>query len=186
MNEKNRDHRTRVTQMLIRRAFTDLLHIKPIQTISIRELCDRAGIHRSTFYAHYTDIYALLNAIEDELMRDFQKSLEPLLRGDGEEVTPLKVVTGIFQCLKENADICTVTLGPYGDKEFANRLINLGREFCIHAYASAFPNLSSRDLEYYYSFVSAGCIGLLQRWLSDGMIASAEDIARMVFRFLPS
>ena len=27
----------------------------------------------------------------------------------------------IFQCLKENADICTVTLGDFGDKEFALR-----------------------------------------------------------------
>ena len=50
------DHRTRVTKMLIRRAFTDLLRSKPIQSITIRELCERAGINRGTFYCHYTDI----------------------------------------------------------------------------------------------------------------------------------
>lgn len=44
------DHRTRVTKMLIRRAFTDLLRSKPIQSITIRELCERAGINRGTFY----------------------------------------------------------------------------------------------------------------------------------------
>ena len=43
------DHRTRVTKMLIRRAFTDLLRSKPIQSINIRELCERAGINRGTF-----------------------------------------------------------------------------------------------------------------------------------------
>ena len=35
---------------------------------------------------------------------------------DSGENCPLKITTGIFQCLKENADICAVTLGAYGDK----------------------------------------------------------------------
>ena len=38
-----KDHRVRVTQRLIREAFTDLLKQKPIQSISIKELCERAG-----------------------------------------------------------------------------------------------------------------------------------------------
>ena len=46
-------HRTRVTKMLIRRAFTDLLRVKPVQSISIKELCEKAGVNRGTFYAHY-------------------------------------------------------------------------------------------------------------------------------------
>ena len=46
---KTTDHRTRVTKMLIRKAFTDLLKQKPIQSISIKELCESAGINRGTF-----------------------------------------------------------------------------------------------------------------------------------------
>ena len=42
------DHRTRVTRMLIRRAFMELLKKKPIQSISIKELCETAGINRGT------------------------------------------------------------------------------------------------------------------------------------------
>ena len=34
-------------------------------------------------------------------------------------------------------------------------------------------------MEYYYAFVSSGCIGLLQKWLADGMVVPAEEIARM-------
>ena len=37
------DHRSRVTRMLIRRAFTDLLGQKPIESISVKELCAAAG-----------------------------------------------------------------------------------------------------------------------------------------------
>ena len=63
-----RDHRIRVTKMLIRRALTDLLRQKPIQSISIKELCETAGINRGTFYAHYTDIYDLRKQIEDDML----------------------------------------------------------------------------------------------------------------------
>ena len=46
---KKNDHRTRVTKMLIRKAFTDQLRQKPIQSITVKALCDAAGINRGTF-----------------------------------------------------------------------------------------------------------------------------------------
>ena len=73
------DHRSRVTRMLIRRAFTDLLGQKPIESISVKELCAAAGINRGTFYGHYQDLYDLRRQMEEEMMADFQKAMEPLL-----------------------------------------------------------------------------------------------------------
>ena len=169
-----KDHRTRITKMLIRHTFTDLLRQKPIQSISIKELCDGAGINRGTFYAHYNNIYDLLKKMEEEMLTDFQVALEPLLQAQEGDLTPLKVTTSIFQCLKENADICTVTLGPYGDKKFAAQLIR-----CIESYSSLFSGATHKQLEFFYAFVSAGCIGLLQKWLDEGMASSVEEVAEM-------
>ena len=50
MKNVTNNRRTRVTRLLIRRAFTELLRKKPIQDISVKELCERAGINRGTFY----------------------------------------------------------------------------------------------------------------------------------------
>lgn len=172
------DHRYRVTRMLIRRAFTDLLGQKPIESISVKELCAAAGINRGTFYGHYQDLYDLRRQMEEEMMADFQKAMEPLLAQEG-ELSPLEVTTGIFRCLRDNADVCTVTLGPYGDKEFAARLISVGRERCLSSYARYFAGATRRQLEFYYAFVSAGCIGLLERWLAEGMTVPAEEMAAM-------
>mgnify|MGYP002917598254 FL=1 len=61
---------------MIRKAFMDLLKQKPIQSISIRELCETAGINRGTFYTHYADIYDLMQRIEEEMLADFEKALE--------------------------------------------------------------------------------------------------------------
>ena len=173
------DHRTRVTKLLIRKAFTGLLREKPIQSISVKELCQAAGINRGTFYAHYTDMYDLRDQIEQEMMDNFQMALKLMLEQEPGEVTPVRLTAGIFQCLKDNSDMCTVTLGQYGDKEFAARLITLGRERYVELYRRYFQNATARQLEYYYVFVSAGCIGLLEKWMSEGMAASAEEMAAM-------
>ena len=120
MNTLHKDRRTRLTKSLIRRAFTDLLAEKSLQRITVREVCQRAGVNRSTFYAHYTDLYDLLTRIEEEMLEDFQQALAPLLDPQLEEFpTPLQITTEIYRCLKENADVCTVTLGENGDKDFA-------------------------------------------------------------------
>ena len=63
-----KDYRVRVTKMLIRKEFTELLKKKPIQEITVREICERTGINRSTFYNHYQDVYDLLEQIENEML----------------------------------------------------------------------------------------------------------------------
>ena len=99
-----RDYRVRVTQKLIREAFTGLLKQKPIQSISIKELCELAGINRGTFYAHYRDIYDLREKIEDEMYRDVLDALKPLL-DEGAGATQLEITTGVFQWMRDNRDM---------------------------------------------------------------------------------
>ena len=171
------DHRTRVTKIMIRRAFTGMLQQEPIQSISVKRLCAKAGISRGTFYAHYSDIYDLLGQLEEELMRAVQKGLGQMLEGEPGEVSLLEVTRVLFRSLQENADLCRVILGPHGDKEFAARLLSLGREYFLEAYRQSFPRATPRQLKYYYAFVSNGCMGLLEEWLKDGMGSSADEMA---------
>ena len=179
-----KDHRTRVTKMLIRRAFTDLLRVKPVQSISIKELCEKAGVNRGTFYAHYQSVHDLLMQMEDEMLSEINEVLASLLPEDGGDVSSLRISTELFQCLKDNADLCTVTLGDFGDKSFAVRMLNMGWEKCLDAYSRYFRDVSPREIAYFYAFVSEGCIGLLRRWLREGMTTSAEDIAALAEKLM--
>ena len=179
MRDTGNDQRTRLSHSLIRQAFTELLKQKPIQRITVKELCQKAGVNRSTFYAHYVDIYDLLAKLEEDMANDFQQALTPLFGTGMEEPSLLRVITGIYQCLKDNGDICTVTLGEYGDKAFAVRLLSMGWESCLAAYSNHLWGASPRQLEYFYAFVSNGHIGLLQKWLEEGMTTSVEEMAQM-------
>lgn len=175
MKKIQSDHRVRVTKLMLRKAFTELLSKKPLQSISVKELCELANVNRGTFYTHYQDIYALLEEIEGEMYASFQKALEPLLsHGDG---NPVAICMGIFECLRENYDMCIIMLGDYSDKQFMAKLLNLGREKCLDTYSRHFKNATAKQIEYFYSFVSSGCIGLLRQWLDEGMVRSAQEIA---------
>lgn len=171
------DHRVQVTQMLLRKAFLELLSRKPIQSISVRELCEEAGINRGTFYAHYKDLYDLREKIEGEMLEDFQRALDPMLADPANTITPTEITAEIFRCLRSNSDICAATLGKYGDRDFLAHLIHMGRDFCMKGYTEYFKKTPLRDIELFYSFVSAGCIALLQKWIDEGMVEPSDHIA---------
>lgn len=166
------------TRQRIRKAFLTLLRRMPIHAISVKELCAMAGVSRGTFYAHYEDVYDLLHRIEDEMTAEIAAALVPLMDAINEEA-PVIISTRIFEILKDNSDLCTVTLSEYGDKDFAERLIAMGRDKCIELYRTYFQDVPPEAVDYYYAFVSSGILGLLRRWLEDGTAASPESIAQL-------
>ena len=179
MKNLENDHRVRVTKLLIRKAFTSLLSEKPIESITVKELCALAGINRGTFYTHYQDIYELLGEIEEAMVSEIDAALLSLADNSGSPTTLVAICTQVFQCLKDNSDMCTIMLGNYCDKQFVARLLALGKQAYLKSYSSYFKEASPRSIEYFYSFVSAGCIGLLRRWMEDGMDGTPLEIARM-------
>ena len=52
---------TKRTLRNLRESLTELLMVKPLEQISIQELCDKAMISRGTFYNYFYDKYDLLN-----------------------------------------------------------------------------------------------------------------------------
>ena len=60
------DIRVQKTEAAIKNAFLELRAQKSVEKITVKELCQRAQINKSTFYMHYADIYALSEAMQSE------------------------------------------------------------------------------------------------------------------------
>ena len=60
------DPRITRTRKLIRDALTSLLAEKSFEAMTVQDVAERATINRATFYAHYTDKFALLDALVRE------------------------------------------------------------------------------------------------------------------------
>ena len=69
------DARKRYTQMVLKQSFLKLLKEKPVNRITVKEVCALAQFNRATFYAHYSNCFALMESIENELIDAFEKSL---------------------------------------------------------------------------------------------------------------
>lgn len=74
------DIRIEKTRAAIKEAFLALRSEKPLEKITIKELCRLAQINKSTFYSHYDDIFDLENTIEVEtiqvILRDIAQGQE--------------------------------------------------------------------------------------------------------------
>src|SRR6202041_983629 len=58
-----RDPRIRRTRQLLQGALGTLMQSKSFDEVSVQDITDAATVNRATFYDHYTDKYALLQAM---------------------------------------------------------------------------------------------------------------------------
>lgn len=63
------DIRIEKTDRAIEKAFLELRAKTPLEKIKIKDLCALACVNKSTFYAHYEDIYALSDQLEKSSLR---------------------------------------------------------------------------------------------------------------------
>ena len=64
------DLRIEKTRNSIVNTFLELRSKKDLEKITVKELCEKAQINKSTFYSHYHDIYDLSEHLEDEVVRE--------------------------------------------------------------------------------------------------------------------
>lgn len=170
------DTRVRYTKMIIRQVFLRLLDEKPINRITIKEICDCAEINRGTFYRHYEDVYDLLSKIEEEIIVDFQRRLTEISKED--------IQTGVEKMLyglKENY----VTYRALFQRDIGNHLALQLSKIC---YQYIVPHLEMIDgsrmngsqQKICYSYLTAGTSGVIEYWIYNGMKEEPEEVAYMI------
>ncbi len=80
------DRRSQRTRRLVRGALTERLFEKRYAAITVQDLLDRAGIGRSTFYAHYFDKEDALAALAEQVLESVHSPIAP--RGAGQTIVP--------------------------------------------------------------------------------------------------
>lgn len=141
-----------------------LLHEKPINDISISELCDNAGVGRTSFYRNFESKEDILKVYIDQLFRDWMEeydrngdnSLNELIK---EMFTHFEKHRDFYQLLNERNLIYLlkdVVIGICGPKPEHEKM---------EAYAKA--------------FVAYSLYGWMEVWFQRGMQESAEEMANL-------
>lgn len=75
MKQQKADRRSQRTYRLLSSAFAELLAEKPYEEILVQDILDRAGIGRTTFYAHYFDKEDLLSSMTEQILSTFTQQI---------------------------------------------------------------------------------------------------------------
>ena len=159
--EVKMDIRVRYTKKAIAGAFLERLEEKPVNRITVREVCDGAGINRSTFYKYYHDCFDLMEQLLDQAKNG----------GLTEILTPT------MQTLKEHQKLIRLHLRSDEGSRFVRKLVghSLARlELELSGFARSELSLEERDRV--KAFLVGGCIGVIEYWMYGGMRQDSQEV----------
>ena len=172
------NQRVRLSKQMLRQSLIELLNEKSIHKISVREICDKAEVNRSTFYKYFGSQYDLFNDMENEILRHVNEHLNirPAVMAD-----ELAQVTKLIAFIGENAALCRVLINHNVDPNFPDALINLS--FLRQWIASRFRDeYTKTEMEYIYAMIVNGGYSIIRMWINKDDREPPEVIAAVLLR----
>ena len=168
------------TKQKLRDSFFELYAVKRIDKIGIKEITDRAGFNRGTFYIHYRDIYDLLEQTEEELIQVISMFADNLM----EAVFHAGDIHAAFppaEFFQRYGKYMKVLVGPNGDPSFVVRLRNFIKElFMKEINRLGLKNIDTEKAEYVFEYVSSAQIGILTHWFQNDMKMPVTKLADII------
>lgn len=176
MNVKD-NQRTRLSKLMLKKALMDLLNEKGnIEKISVRELCEKAELNRSTFYAHYSEPKNLLDEIEYELVVATEEHLKKI--GAENDMGAHIYIRSFLDFIKENDTSFRTLLLTGADPDFKTKFMQQSIIQFVENLQLAFPeNLE----QYIYSYILNGCTGIIIQWIRANYETSENEIVDLLF-----
>ncbi|MGN1137154.1 MAG: TetR/AcrR family transcriptional regulator [Oscillospiraceae bacterium] len=168
------DQRVRLSKQMLRNALISLLKEKTINKISVREICNRAEINRTTFYKYYGSQYDLLADIENNVLGELSERMK---NGSGTE----RLLPGILAFIEENSEVCRLLINNNVDPEFPKRVFNMPE---IREHLSDVTNDAdfSEYSDYMYEFLVCGGFSVITKWINNEKRETPYELADFINR----
>ena len=165
-------------RLLIAEALNDVLAHKSIEAVTVVELCEEAGISRSTFYEYFDDIYAVGEWIWEHELRE-------ILEGLGERYgyracyvrlyTRLRELAGRVDKVRPIRDIGGTTYAQINTLAILRGCVErgLGRRLLP-------------EEEVRIEYMSCAEEAMTVKWFADGMQVEPERMASYVAEAAPA
>lgn len=181
------DIRAQRTMKMLIEAFEEISAEKPLQDISVSEICKRSTVRRGTFYRHFDDKNAFYSYYLNTLTEHFLKEVE-----EGRNLDDLW----------EYASYMNLSLARYVDSNMAlsrsiseNKLLVSTTDMMVAQIADGiisriktYCETNSISLEaspeFIGAFYSSGVMHMLRWWISEGKPFSAEELEKNCTAFL--
>lgn len=164
-----------MTRLLLRTALIELMEEKPLSRITIRELCEKADLNRTTFYLHYTDQYALLADIEQDAMNKTKEAMQDIHT----DRRTTMLVEAFLSYIKNNDRTFRLLLCRDDSEHFRRTFVTELRQVM----AANLPEYGdARETEYVLSFLMYGSLYVIIEWMLNGYRESTEETAKLLYK----
>lgn len=170
------NRRVKMTKKMMKDTLIDLLDEKPLEKITVTEICKNADVNRSTFYAYYEDISALMLEIEDELLEHVTVYAENF--NDYTDKKMLEVFEEFFEYVRENAKVFRVLMLRHDNISFNRRMLDT----IMEKYKMSLECNGELPAKYTYIYSVSGVIGIMREWIDSGFSISSKKLAKMVLQ----
>lgn len=158
-------------------AFWTLYQVKDISKISVKELCEIAGYHRTTFYDHFTDVYDVLNQLERSLLPPFESSFEVLSQSiEFSDFTML--LEQFLSLLIQNKEYLSIIIGQRKDPYFQDRIKQMIRPVFLKYFKA--QDLPDSYSAYVFEYQISAVFGLVTFWFQNGENLSKEELMKLL------
>ena len=183
---RKRPEKTEQTKADLKEAFWRLYAEKPIEKITVGEVCELAGYNRGTFYLHFQDLYDMLHGIEDTLlagMTDCVEACMKRLEADSGKVSLIAACADVVLFYERNKPYIVVLFGERGDPAFIYQLKDNLKPLWRRYVVNADSKRTEQELDLLLEYTLSGTLFMISRWLKDPNGASAKQLAHLVYDF---
>ena len=184
-NEEHLDPRQRKTRALLVKALAELMEERPFSELSVVDICSRAMVHRTTFYAHFNDKRELLSYLLSQLERECVETCLPKEEMTSPKeyfLTAVKNALGFFQdrrslylaCLNSGMEAEVHVLSDRAAQELCRRTAH-------PAFRDAAPEV---DPQIAARFYIGAVLALIRWWLTNDDPVPQETLLSNLSHFI--
>jgi AcrR family transcriptional regulator len=156
---------------MLKEALVRLLEEKPLEKITVYELCAEAEINRTTFYKYYGSQYELMEDIQADFLHELEINLQ-------EKENPHSL-QNILTYIDKQRSAALILLKSAPDNGFLEKILSLSLiTDQIEEYLS--PEEAANRKAYTKEFVIFGSYSVVRKWLLSEQPETPEEIAIII------
>ncbi|ALX48940.1 TetR-like C-terminal domain-containing protein [Lentibacillus amyloliquefaciens] len=174
------------TQESLRLALLTLLKSKPLESITIAELCRMAKVNRGTFYKHYKDVHDLFKHYLEVIVEDLRQSYEEPYHKTNFNIENIETdMIKIFHHVKEYQEFYQIVFDERIPMMYYYSLFDairsFMRKFVNEAYMEGQQDI---NLDYLISYQTNAILGILIEWHNQGYRTSIRELNQQLIAIL--
>lgn len=168
-----------ITKNNLIEAFWDIYKEKPLSKITVKEITDKAGYNRGTFYTYFKDINEIQQLLKEKLIPTKDMILGPLMMLDKNSGNIFETLDRTNDYVKEHSEKIAVLIGPEGDPSFVHEF-KMRIRMIIMDYVYELKVKEPEKIEYIIEYQLSALIGMFQLWLEKNESMDENVLADFV------